>query len=179
MADPWTEAWAEAEASVAPVMTYDTLEMQHPAFVEDGSQFAVRAVNGVDQDMEFTLEDSATIEGGETVTFKAIPIEVERPEFSQGQTPQAQLIIDGVADEVTQYLEQAVAMRADMVCIYRQYREDDLSEPCYGPIQFNLKQVQVNGTRVTGTLKIDDLANRRFPNKVYTFAEFPGLVQNG
>ena len=36
--------------------------------------------------------------------------------------------------------------------------------------------VTVKGTSVVGTAKLDDLANRKFPYKVASVAEFPGLV---
>lgn len=176
MSDPFTDAWAEAEASVAPVDVFDTLELQHPAFVDDDGPFAVRAVNGVHDDQQFSLEDDAPMDAGEEVNFQAIPFFAERSEFSEGKTPECKVTIDGVDDEITPYLEDAVTLRADMIAIYRQYRADDLSAPCYGPIQFVLKQVEVSGTAITGTLKIDDLSNRKFPNKVYTYKEFPGLI---
>ncbi len=176
MDDPWTEAWAEAEASAPPgVLIYCTLELRHPAFTDGVTPFAVRAVSGVHEDMDFTLEDEAVVDGGDTVTFKAVPFFADPPEFEEGKTPESQITIDNVARELIPYLEQAVLLRADLTATYREYRSDDLTGPCYGPVTFIVKQVKVTGTRVQGMARIDDLANRKFPNKVYTLDAFPGL----
>ena len=176
MSDPFTEAWEEAEASKPPeVLLYHALELIHPAFVEDGVPFSVRAVAGISESINFTLEPGAPIDGGLSVEFKPIPFYAEFPEVSEGKTPSSKITVDNVARTVMPYLELAVRMRADMNAIYRQYRSDDLTAPCYGPIQFNVKQVKVTRTKVEGLAQIDDLANRKFPNKVYTINEFPGL----
>lgn len=174
MSDPWTEAWAEAETSVpASVIQYHTLELRHPAF---GATTAIRVVQGVGEDMYFTLEDGAPLDGGESVLFQAVPIQVEMPEFAEGQTPECKITIDNVGRELMPYLEEGVRMRADLECSFRQYRSDMIEDgPVYGPVTFLIKRVKVNRTSVTGVARIDDLANRKFPSKVYTLQEFPGL----
>ena len=176
MPDPWTEAWEEAEASAPPgIMIYATLELRHAAFVDGAEAFAIRVVTGIDEDMSFTLEDDAPLNPGEEVEFKAVPFSADKPEFEEGKTPETRIVVDNVAREMTPHLEAAVQLRSDMTATYREYRSDDLSGPCYGPVTFTVKQVKVNGTRVEGMARIDDLANRKFPNKVYTLTEFPGL----
>lgn len=177
MADPWTSAWEEAEATAPPnVLVYDTLELQHPAFLEELVEVPVRIVNGVSDDMSFGIEVGADFNGGETVTFQAIPFFAERPEFAEGKTPTCQVTVDGVGRELTERLEDGVQIKADLAVIYRQYRSDDLTEPCYGPVRFVMKKVTVKGTSVVGTAQLDDLANRKFPYKVASVDEFPGLV---
>lgn len=177
MADPWTAAWEEAEASNPPTLvTYDTLELHHEAFVDASVPFAVRVVNGVADPMNFTLEAGAILNGGESVEFLAVPFTAERPEFAEGKPPTTQITVDGVVDELSQYLEAAVYTRSDMKVVFRQYRSDDLTEPCYGPVEFIMKNVRMNGTRITGTAKLDDLVNRKFPNLIYTFENYPGLL---
>lgn len=176
MADPWTEAWEEAEASAPPgVQIYATLELQHPIFVEGSTPFAIRVVAGSPNDELFTLEPGAILNGGQEVNFQAVPFFAERPQYEEGKTPESMITIDNVARILTPYLEDAVLTRADMTAIYREYRSDDRTEPCYGPVQFLVKNVKVTGTQVTGAARIDDLANRKFPNKVYTINEYPGL----
>lgn len=176
MADPWTEAWEEAEATAPPdVVVYHTLELQHPAFLEGGVQVPIRCVTAVADDMMFGIEAGATFNAGEMATFQAIPFSAERPEFAEGQTPQCAITIDGVAREITQHLEAAVQVKADLIAVYREFRSDDLTEPCYGPVHFVMRKVTVSGTKVTGTARLADLANRKFPFKVYSINEFPGL----
>lgn len=179
MSDPWTEAWEEAEATAPPdIVVYHTLELQHPAFLEGSpaEEVPVRIVADVHEDQTFGIEEGATFDGGETVTFQAVPFYAERPEFAEGRTPECQVTIDNAAGEIAQYLEAAVQIKADLVVLYREYRSDDLTEPCYGPIQFVMRKVTINGTSVTGMARLDDLANKRFPSKSYTIAEFPGLL---
>lgn len=176
MSDPWTAAWEEAEATAPPgVIAYSTLELQHPAFLENGVQVPIRCVTEVTDNMQFGIEAGATYNAGETATFQAIPFYAERPEFAEGRTPQCDVTIDNVAREVSVYLEAAVQIKSDLIAIYREYLSDDTSEPSYGPVQFVMRKVTVSGTKVTGTARLDDLANRKFPLKVYSVNEFPGL----
>lgn len=177
MADPWTSAWEEAEATSPPGVTvYQTLELQHPAFIQDAVNVPIRVVNGVDEDKIFGIEAGAVFNGGGVGTFQAIPFFAERPEFAEGRTPSCSVTVDGVGRELTLYLEDAVQVKADLVVLFREYRSDDLAEPCYGPIQFVMRSVKVSGTQVIGTAQLDDLANRKFPFKTYTVDEFPGLL---
>lgn len=180
MTDPFTAAWEEAEASKPPeVLVYSTLELQHPAFVDvDTGPFVIRCVTGVTEDLQLTLEDGADPDGGQEVTFKAVMFRAERPKFEEGKTPECKITVDNVARTLMPYLEDAVSMRADLITIYREWRSDDLGAPCYGPVKFNIKQVSCTKTGVEGMARIDNLANRKFPNKIYTLSEYPGL-QNG
>lgn len=178
MVDVWTAAWEEAEASVPPTIdVYHTLELQHPAFVDVVTgPFSVRAVAGDYADQTFTIEAGAVLNGGAAVVFKAIPFYSEMPEVQEGQTPSCKITVDSVGDEIIPYLEAATLTRADMVAIYRQYRSDDMTAPCYGPVQFVIKQVTLKSSTIEGIAKIDDLVNRKFPKRVYTLQEYPGLI---
>jgi hypothetical protein len=177
MSDPWTAAWEEAEATVPPdVIIYPTIELQHPAFLQSGTLVPVRCVSGVADDMEFGIEEGALFNAGEMATFQAIPFFAERPEFAEGQTPQSMVTVDNVGRELSQHLEDAVQVKSDLIAVFREYSSDDLTAPCYGPIQFVMRKVTVTGTKVTGIARLDDLANRKFPFKVYSINEFPGLI---
>lgn len=177
MADPWTAAWEEAEATNPPVLVYHTLELQHPAFVDEAHvSFVVRVVQGATSDQTFTIEDGATYNGGEDVEFTAVEFSAEMPEVAEAQVPQCKLTIDGVGDEIVPYLEDATGFRADMVIVYRQYRSDDTSEPCYGPVQFVMRGITLQGASLSGIATLDDLSNQVFPSKVYTYDKYPGLL---
>lgn len=178
MSDPWTAAWEEAEASNPPtVKVYNTLELIHPAFVDTVlGPFSVRAVTGVHDDMTFKLEAGAPLNSGESVVFKAINFYSQVPEFSEGQTPSCDVVVDNVGEEIIPYLENVVGTRANLTSIWRQYRSDNLDEPCFGPVTFQLKKVKATMTRLQGTAMLDNLSNRKFPNKLFTFEEYPGLL---
>jgi hypothetical protein len=100
------------------------------------------------------------------------------PEFAEGKPPECNVTIDNVARLLIPYLNNAVRTRADLVAIWRQWRSDMTDAPCFGPITFTVRRVTVNGTRVQGVAKLDDLVNMKFPRRVYTIGQFPGL-QNG
>jgi len=178
MPDPWTAAWEEAEATAPPgVVVYCTLELQHPGIVDiSNTVIPIRCVTDVTDDMDFGIEAGALYNGGGTGAFQAIPFFADRPVFAEGQTPACNVTIDGVAREITPHLEAAISIKADLVAIYREYRSDDLTEPCYGPVEFVMRKVTVTGATVTGQAQLDDLANRKFPYKVYSINEFPGLL---
>jgi hypothetical protein len=172
----WTEAWAEAEASCpVSVLTFDTLELQHPAFLESEAVIPLRFVCDVEP-RDLTIEDGATFNGGETVTFQPIAFEAEFPEFAEGRIPEVRVAVDNVAQELMPHLEAAVQVRADLKVLVRQYREDDTSAPVYGPVEFIIRQVTVTGTRVEGMARLEDLTNQKFPSRVYTRSLFPALM---
>lgn len=178
MADPWTTAWEEAEASAPPgTLTYCTIELQHPAFLDESDNpIPVRCVTDVADDMEFGIEDGAEFDAGEMATFQAVPFYAERPDFAEGRTPECAITVDGVGDELIPRIESAVGIKADLTLIYREYQTPDLSAPVYGPVRFVVRRVSVNGTTITGTAQLDDLANRKFPRRIATVRDFPGLV---
>lgn len=178
--EPWTAAWEEAEASnPTGVDVFHTVELIHPEFI-DGitGPFSVRAVNGTPDDQTFTLEAGAPLDAGVAVVFTAIPFSDDLPEFAEGQTPTCTLSIDGVGDEIEPYLEGVVSVRSDMIVIYRQYRSDDATEPCFGPIQFVMKKITMKNGRLEGTCQLKNLSNFKFPLKVFTYDDFPGLQQS-
>ncbi|MFG1349100.1 DUF1833 family protein [Xanthobacter autotrophicus] len=176
MSDPWTDAWAEAEAS-CPVsaLIFETIELQHPAFLQDGIVIPLRFVLDVEP-RTFGIEDGALFDAGEMVEFTPIAFEADMPTFSEGQLPQCRVRVDNVARELMPYLEAAVLVRADMKVLHRQYREDDLSEPAYGPVEYMLRAVKVSGSTVEGTASFADLTNWKFPSRVYTRKEFTSLA---
>lgn len=178
MTDPFTAAWEEAEASVpAEIDVFATLEFQHPAFLDENDDpMVLRIVSDTPEDQFFTIEDGANFDGGEVVEFKAIPFRADQPEFAEGRMPECSIIVDNVGRELVPHLEKAVQMKADLIVIFRQYRSDDTTEPCYGPVQFVMRKVSVNGASVTGIAQLDDLSNSKFPRGVYTLTDFPGLI---
>lgn len=175
MADP---AWEEAEASCTTAFgVYVTLELQHPAIQdEEGAEVPARLVHDV-VPRALGIELGGLFNPGQMVEFNPSAFTSLFAELAQGQIPQTQITIDNVARELTAYLEAAVGYNADLKAIYREYRDDDPSEPIYGPVEFLISSAKVTGTSVTGTARLSNLANKKFPRRVYTRAAFPGLVR--
>ncbi|WP_454917271.1 DUF1833 family protein [Xanthobacter sediminis] len=66
-------------------------------------------------------------------------------------------------------------LRNNKNIVYRQYHEDDMSEPVYGPVEFLLTKVTVTGTTVEGTATFSDLTNMKFPSRVFSRREYTSL----
>jgi len=177
--EPWSDAWAEAEASAPPAeRECNTLELIHPAFVdEEIGQFSVRAVAETFEDTFFTLEEGAPLNGGESVKFKAIPFMADHPEWEEGKPPEVRISIDGVGRDLSPYIKPASRTRANMRVILRQYLLDDPSAPAYGPLEMVGRDVTVTAQRVDCTIRIDDLTNTKFPSLIYTIRRFKTLRQ--
>ena len=172
----WNETWAEAEAvCTVDQFIFETIELQHPAFVEGVTAIPLRFVLDVEP-RTFGIEAGATFNAGESVEFTPIAFEAATPDFAEGKIPECKIVVDNVGRDLMPHLEAAVQVRADLVVILRRYLEDDVSEPFYGPVQFMIRQVRVTGARVEGMARLEDLTNQKFPNRVYSRSLFPALM---
>ncbi len=174
MSDPWTDAWAEAVASCPTSTTvYETVELQHPP---SRSRIACRpALRAGQRGSRARHRGGRGLQSGEHADLHAYQLLAAQPEFAQGKVPECKITIDNVGRQLMPYLNAAVRVRADLVLVYRQYRSDDVTEACYGPVSFVVRNVRITGARVEGTAKLADLANAKFPTRAYTTAEFPAL----
>lgn len=176
MPPTFEDAWAEAEAScTVDQLLFETIELQHPSFVEGETTVPLRFVLDVEP-RTLGIEDGATFNGGEMVEFTPIAFQASLPDFAEGQVPSCKIVIDNVGRDLMPHLEAAVQVRADLIVILRRYLEDDVTEPVYGPVEFKVRQVRVTGTRVEGTATLEDLTNMKFPSRVYQRSQFPALM---
>ncbi|MFM0326079.1 DUF1833 family protein [Caballeronia glebae] len=175
----YKQALAEAYAS-NPVndVALDTLEIRHPAFIDDfGNPTAVRVVRGYD-DIVATLESTAPMNAGQAVTFIAGAFNFTIPGYKEAQIPQLQITLDNVSLEITAHLEQAIGQLAPIEVTYRPYLLSDLSGPQMDPpINMLLTNVTVDVFQVTGTATLNDVHNWPFPSQVYRPDTFPGLLR--
>jgi uncharacterized protein DUF1833 len=166
------EALLEAYASCPPsARIYYTLEIWQSSFAEPA-----RVVANVGDDMVFGIESGAPRDGGAMVTFIACPFSAEYPEQREGQPPR--LKIDNVNRELVPQIRAALGTRQYIQILYREYLGSDLTEPAYGPIEFELRNVQMVGASLTGTAMVRNLQNKRFPrlNRNYDYVQFPSLL---
>ncbi|MGJ4896582.1 MULTISPECIES: DUF1833 family protein [unclassified Bradyrhizobium] len=96
----------------------------------------------------------------------------------EGQPPFCRISIDNVARDVVPQIRAALGVRAYIDVLYREYLGSDLTGPAYGPVQFELRNNQMTGTTVTGTVIAKNLQNKRFPRitKNYDYQQFPSLL---
>lgn len=167
--DAYLEALTRAPAARAIL---ETLELYHPEWPE-----AIRIVRDK-QDLPATLEDDAPRNAGETVVFRALPVNVIWPDESDEQkASSAKLSIDGVSSYVAQYLDASLETLDPIQVILREYASDDLSGPCRTPpLILQLQNISLNETTITAEAVFTDPVNRPFPAKDYQATEYPGLV---
>jgi len=132
-------------------------------------------VANVGNDMVFGIEAGAPRDGGAIVTFTACPFTADYPEQREGQPPTSKIKIDNVNRELVPKIRAALGVREYIQVLYREYHATDLTEPAYGPIEFELREVQMVGASPTGTAMVRNPRNRRFPrlNKNYDYVQFP------
>lgn len=169
-----SEALLEAYASCLPsARIFYTLEIWQSSF-----DAPARVVANVGDDMTFGIEVGAVRDGGATVTFTACPFTAEYPEQRDGQPPSTRIKIDNVNRELVPKIRAALGVREYISVLYREYLGSDLTEPAYGPIEFELRNVQMVGASLTGTAMVRNLQNKRFPrlSKNYDYIQFPSLL---
>jgi hypothetical protein len=112
------------------------------------------------------------------VTFIACPFTADYPEQREGQPPTSKIKIDNVNRDLVPKIRAALGVREYIQILYREYLLSDLTEPAYGPVEFELRNVQMVGASLTGTAMVRNLQNRRFPrlNKNYDYIQFPSLL---
>jgi hypothetical protein len=178
MADPWTEAWEEAVASVPKnVIFHETLELQNPAFITLSGLDSVRVVNDV-VGHDFTIEAGAPMWAGEVKDFIAVPFRFGFPSIEEGKGPECQIEVENLGGEVEQYLDDAETLFAPIVCIYRVYLSTDTTVVALGPFRFLMREVDSTGSVLTGKATMATVQNLRFLRKTFGPAEYPGLTVN-
>jgi hypothetical protein len=168
------EALLEAYASCPPsARVYHTLEIWQASFAAPA-----RIVANVGDDMTFGIEASAPRDAGSMVTFTACPLQADYPEQREGQPPSTKIKIDNVNRELVPLIRAALGVRQYIDILYREYLGSDLTEPAYGPVEFELRNVQMVGASLSGTAMVRNLQNKRFPrlNKNYDYVQFPSLL---
>jgi hypothetical protein len=169
-----SEALLEAYASCPPsARIFQTLEVWQSSFDQ-----AARIVANVGDDMSFGIEMGAPRNAGETVTFIACPLTADYPEQREGQPPSSKITIDNVTRELVPKIRAALGVREYIQVLYREYLASDLTEPAYGPVEFELRNIAMTGTQLTGQVMVKNLINKRFPRltKNYDYVQFPSLL---
>ena len=82
-------------------------------------------------------------------------------------------MVDG--DLVNEVLAIATSQEP-LVCVFRVYLSDDLSTPQFNPPERTvLRNISISKGTLTATAQSSDVINRKFPRRVYTVDNTPGL----
>jgi hypothetical protein len=178
MAD-YSEALKEAWASnPTGQVILDTLEIYHPAFVDDDGNPAPARLVRAYEDLFAVLEIDAPMNPGQQVRFIGMAFDVKQPGFEVGRTPELTISLDNVGRELVGYLEAAASDPTQVTVIYRPYLISDLSGPQMDPpITMLVTGVSVSPLQVDITASLDDVNNWAFPHRLYQPADFPGLLR--
>ena len=208
MPDPTLEqAIREAYAS-APTDTVilHTLELRHPAFVDDdGRPTAVRVVrNFADEEswlrlagaevrtvldampaegrdlvgLVARLEADAPKDAGRMVPFIALAFDLELPPVDSAPVPEIAVTLDNVSREIVRHLDAAATSLERIEVTYRPYLSTDIEGPQMDPpITLTLTEIEVDVFRATGRARMLDIGNKAFPAETYTAKRFPGLTR--
>ncbi|GAB4387211.1 DUF1833 family protein [Albidovulum sp.] len=180
MPDPaLSAALAEAYAAApADLVVLHTLELRHPAFVDDeGLPTAIRVVRD-HVDLWARLEAGAPLDGGALVRFVAMGFELELPPVDTAPVPEITVTLDNVSREIVRHLDAAATSQDKIEVAYRPYLSTDLEGPQMDPpITLVLTEVEADVFRVTGRARMLDIGNKAFPAETYTASRFPGLTR--
>jgi hypothetical protein len=174
-----TQAIKEAYASApSDQIILHTLELRHPAFLDDsGNRTAIRVVRD-HLDLFARLEDGAPIQGGETVRFVAMGFELDLPPVDTMPVPEISVTLDNVSREIVRNLDAAAESQSVIEVTYRPYLSSDLEGPQMDPpIHLVLTEVEADIFRVTGRARMLDIGNKAFPGLIYSAKSFPGLTR--
>ena len=163
---PISDALRRIYASGDPDRRYvETLQITHPAMTK-----AYYLTNDM-QPWDFELED------GSVQTFDQMPFQIVLPKHDGEGRQDMNVTIGGVDQTIIEELELANEQPNDpLVITYRVYLDVANSQPQNDPpLTLTITQVSASMLSITGTAGRADILNRRFPKRVYTITEFPGL----
>ena len=174
-----SEAIKEAYASApSEQIILHTLELRHPAFVDEAGQpVAIRVVRDT-SDLWARLESQAPLQAGERVQFVAMGFELDLPPVDTMPVPEITVTLDNVSREIVRHLDAAAESQSVIEVTYRPYLSTDLEGPQMDPpIHLVLTEVEADIFRVTGRARMLDVGNKAFPGTSYTAKTFPGLTR--
>jgi Domain of unknown function (DUF1833) len=168
------DALLEAYASCPPsARIFYTLEIWQASFAQ-----AARVVANVGSDMQFGIEPAARATRARWWRSSLARSRQIIPNSGKGQPPSTKIKVDNVNRELVPMIHAALGVRQYIQVLYRGYLSTDLTEPAYGPIEFELRNVQMVGASLTGAAMVRNLQNKRFPrlDKNYDYIQFPSLL---
>jgi hypothetical protein len=169
------EAYATAPSSD---VILHTLEIRHPAFVDQNSQpTAIRVVQNY-VDLTAMLENTAPLNPAQNVTFISFAFDVQLPEVTDVASPEIIITMDNVSSEIETNIALATASGTHAQITYRAYLSSDLTGPQNDPpLTMTVFDIKANDFSVTCTCGFSDAANKLFPGEFYTPQRFPSLAR--
>lgn len=184
------EALEEAYASApADEFVLQTLEIQHPAFVDpDGNPDSLRAAVNDRRAWNLKIEPDAPMFAGQVKTFEPIAVEVVGPEQDETSLGQMRLKIDNVPQRYIRHLTEAATMSTPIRVIYREYllthdpgtgtwTVASTDGPAYRIGGLTMKAVDATMLALEGVAGFIDVLNQSAPTETFGREHYPGLWQ--
>lgn len=164
------EAYARAHTSTVSLCA---LELRHPSF-----GLTVRLVQGAD-DVTFTLEANAPVDGNSSVTFTSVGFDIDEPVINSEPDTIVSLSLNGVSSLVLPYLGAAGKTSTPVEATLRFITFDTVAKTVgeiYNPIHLQARGFSTSKTSVSMQLGYTNTANKAFPSEVYTAESNPSLL---
>ena len=169
-------AFAEAAHFGVDEPVFFTLAFYHPSIVDPVTEqpVAIYVVNDF-HPLTATLEEDAPLDGGQTVTFQPVPMEVQlASEGEQSRQGEVTITIGNVSRLLMPHLEAITQSRDFVTVICRIYLLSDLSAPHeIPPTRVVLRSATATATLVTAVAGFGDIANRKYPRTGASTVESP------
>jgi hypothetical protein len=169
----FSEAYANAISSAKmgdPLLV--ALEVRHPDFEDESGNPTSYYIVSDNRSLTATDEDS------ETHTYIPIPFRFIPPEQTDSGAPKpAALEIDNVSLQLSQLLLMANSSATPVEVVVRMFLRSDTSTPHVLPVLvMEATEPVITSETVSVQLTFGALTNRKFPARVYTAEDFPGLT---
>ncbi len=145
------DAWSPASDQPLVLLKIDHVDLSTPIFV---------------------VNDRKNVTSG-AQEYIAFPFEIRLPDSLEDAPPRAQLLIDNVSREIGQAIRDIST--AATVTIFVVLRADPDTIEMEFPTM-RLTNVRYDALQVRGDLEFEDLTREPFPARIFSPAEFPGLI---
>lgn len=167
-----SQAIKEAYASATPDPVYITVELRHPNLSQP-----IRVVCD-HVDLVATLEDTAPVNAGQSVTFQPYAFDLKKPEVTPAGVPTAELVIDNVSREIVAAIEEVLYSQTTVKATFREYVASDLTGPQNDPpMHMDVLSITADVFQVKATLGFANMQNKKFPTLAYEADTFPSLAE--
>ena len=118
---------------------------------------------------------TATLETGETVTFKAGPFQHKEPNKSTNGQQNLTFAIANVVGDAQKAVDFALEADVEVPIIFREFVSTDLTAPAKRPYKMSLRGGDFQGLMVQIQAGYFDWLNKAWPTDRYTNEYAPGL----
>ena len=167
MSSAYTEAIKEAFACCPNnVAVLDTLEISHPSVNGGEPIYLVRNT----KELVLTLEDSTSH------TFEAASFGLTLPKKTDEGVQDLEMKFCNIDRRISDFMDNASHFKTKVVCKYRPYLSNNLSQPqMVPPLMLTLSDIVATVFEVSARASFVDLVNKKFPSEIYSRLTFPSL----